>query len=760
MAYLAHSANAAGRPQTLAEHLRRTAEIAASFASSFGASDEARLAGLLHDLGKYGDLFQLRLRGEAHGVDHWSAGAFLACQRCKNVAVALAAQGHHTGLQSLVSLQDLARHGLADGPARDLWAPDADPDVLRERLLGDGLSLPVPPSTLYGPRLRDTASAMLDVRMLFSALVDADFLDTEAHFAEGPPIQPGEADGPPLRPSEALAILLDHLTRLAADSSASRAVNGIRADLLEACLTAARQTQGLWTLSAPTGAGKTLATLAFALQHAVVHGLRRIVVVIPYLSIIEQTAETYRAILSSHFGEGYVREQHSLSGTRREPAQGAGSDLDGDSEEHRLARGGADNWDAPVVITTSVQMLESLFSNRPSACRKLHRLAGSVILFDEVQTLPDHLAIPTLATLSWLAERYGTTVVFSTATQPAFADLDQHVRRLGDSGWQPQEIVPAERGLFERARRTHVRWPDLDRPAPWTEIAGELSGLPQALCIVNVKRHARELHALLSQRVDGDCFHLSTAMCPAHRSAVLELVRGRLARRGETCRLVSTQCVEAGVDLDFPVVYRALGPLESIAQAAGRCNRSGRLAEKGEVRVFVPEDPSLPSGAYGQATSVTRVMLNQRGPKRMDIDDPGMFAEYYRLLYAMARPEQKCPELWKAIKGQDFAKVAGIYRLIEQDSINVLVPYDPPAFAELVAEARAHGLSAAWIRHARPHTVSVFRPKETDHIWEVLESVRARRRGPRDDWFICLRPDVYDQSLGLIPPDAPPVWLL
>lgn len=759
MAYLAHSANVAGRPQTLGEHLRRTAEIAALFASSFGASDEARLAGLLHDLGKYRDLFQLRLQGKASGVDHWSAGALLAYQRCKNVAVALAAQGHHTGLQSLVALQDLSRHGLADGRVRDLRAPDADPDVLRERLLGDGLSLSVPPSTLYGPRLRDTASAMLDVRMLFSALVDADFLDTEAHFAGRPPIQPREADGPPLRSDEALTILLDHLTRVAADSPASRAVNGIRADLLDACLTAATKPQGLWTLSAPTGAGKTLATLAFALQHAVIHGLRRIVVVIPYLSIIEQTADTYRAILSSHFGEPYVREQHSLSGARREPEQRAGSDLDGDTEEHRLARAGADNWDAPVVITTSVQMLESLFSNRPSACRKLHRLAGSVILFDEVQTLPDHLAIPTLATLSRLAERYRTTVVFSTATQPAFADLDQHVRKLGDSGWQPQEIVPAERDLFDRARRTRVRWPDLNRPAPWTEVAGELSGFPQALCIVNVKRHARELHASLSERVDGDCFHLSTAMCPAHRRAVLKLVRGRLAR-GETCRLVSTQCVEAGVDLDFPVVYRALGPLESIAQAAGRCNRNGRLAEKGEVRVFVPEDASLPNGAYEQATSVTRMMLNQRGPQGMDIDDPGLFAEYYRLLYAMARPEQKRPELWEAIKRQDFAKVAGIYRLIEQDSINVLVPYDPPAFAQLVAEARAHGLSAAWIRHARPHTVSVFRPKETDHIWEVLEPVHAGRRGSGDDWFICIRPDAYDQSLGLIPPDAPPVWLL
>ena len=754
--YLAHSRNDRGEPQSVADHLDAVAARAESFASVFGAGGEARLAGLLHDLGKYGDLFQQRLRGEACGVDHWSAGAWIAVKKYGALAAALAIHGHHIGLQSADSLKDLDPSHISSHHPLGLKLSTTDYGQLIERLVRDGTSLPQAGKGSYEKRSL-TAASMLDVRMLFSALVDADFTDTEAHFACRAPEPDGGAELP-LQAEAALAAVQEHLAQLARREDMSPDVRRMRADLLEACLAAAEEEPGLWTLSAPTGAGKTLAMLAFALRHAARYGLRRIVVVIPYLSIIEQTGRVYRSILCPRFGDGYVHEHHSLAGTRPRAAPGPQNDPDGDSESERLERATAEDWAAPVIITTSVQLLESLHANRPSACRKLHRLAHSVLLLDEVQALPDHLAVPTLATLSWLAQRYHVSIVFATATQPAFEHLDPHVRMLGPSGWQAREIVPSVRALFRRVNRTRVTWPDGTQPTPWEEIAERLARQPQALCVVNVKRHAQDLFQRLREAGAEGVLHLSTAMCPAHRQAALRVVRLRL-RRGLPCRLISTQCVEAGVDLDFPVVYRALAPLEAIAQAAGRCNRHG-LRAAGEVHVFVPEDNAGPPGAYAQATDVTRMLLKQRGPEGMDITDPELFAEYYRSFYNVANSESKRPELHKAIKSMDFAAVAEHYRLIEEESISVLVPYLPRTWQELADVVRSEGLNTAWIRRAQRHAVSVWRPGADDPIWQRLEPVQGRRRTASDEWFILADPDSYHRFLGLLPSDAPPVWLV
>ena len=756
MSYLAHSGG-----HLLTDHLQTVAHLAGEFAGAFDAAEEARLAGLLHDLGKYGDLFQARLQGKARGIDHWSAGAWAALERYRAVAVAAAVQGHHIGLQQIEknALRALEPARLAAQHPLGLRLSEADPEVLWRRLEEDGIQAPESlERSAYGKSIRPTASAMLDVRMLFSALVDADWLDTGAHFA-GEPV--GAHPPVALQPERALEILLDHLSSLAASSTAAQGLREIRRELAEACLKAAEEPPGLWTLSAPTGAGKTLAMLAFGLRHAAVHGLRRLITVIPYLSIIEQTAAIYRRLLEPHFGRGYVCEHHSLTGTREEPKPAPGRERDGDTEAFRREALLADNWEAPLVVTTSVQFLESLFSNRPSACRKLHRLARSVILFDEVQTIPDHLAVPTLATLSWLAKRYHSTVVFATATQPAFSHLDRPVRALGEVGWAPREIAPRRLQLFVRARRAHVNWPDPDQATSWEELAAEVAATPQILCIVNLKRHARELmQQLLGRAVDG-VFHLSTAMCPAHRQAVLRLVRRRL-RRGLSCRLVSTQCVEAGVDIDFPVVYRAMGPLEAIAQAAGRCNREGRLA-RGEVTIFRPEDEGYPPGAYRQASDVTKMLLQSKGPAGMDITSPALFEEYYRTFYQLARPEQKRPELLEAIRRQDFAEVARRYRLIERDSINVLVPYKRAVYQRLAEQVHARGLTAAWIRRARPYTVGIYRPRrgaEEDAVWAWLEPAPVARGAQSDEWFIYTNEEGYNRSLGLMPDDAPSVWLV
>ncbi len=766
--YFAHSAPPGLPWEPAGEHLRDVAETAASFAAVFGAAEEARAAGLLHDLGKYSERFTRRLQDKEHGLDHWSIGAWAALTTYKRrgIAAALAVQGHHVGLHKgdEDSLRALDPRRLCERHPWNLQLTEVDLATLQRRLTEDRLVLPRLERSLYehdGPRV----SGMLDVRMLFSALVDADFIETEAHFRRGTDgVKRRRPGGPELHAEVAAAALERHLADLERDSTAAVEVRGVRSDLLRACLEGAEQPSGLYTLTAPTGAGKTLAMLAFALRHARRHGLRRVVVVIPYLSIIEQTARTYRQLFAPVFGDHFVLEHHSLAGTRTEAGERSGGS-DAEDEGRRLGRLLAENWDAPLVVTTSVQLLESLFSNRPSACRKLHRLARSVLLFDEVQTLPPALAPATLAALSRLAERYGSTVVFATATQPAFDRLDQKVKELCTGGWRPREIVAPGLRLFDRARRVRVDW-DVAAPRSWDSLAAELAEHGTALCIVNLKRHAQELAGRLKTLGVPGLFHLSTNMCPAHREGVLAEVRRRLDReRPEPCLLVSTQCVEAGVDVDFPFALRALGPLDAVAQAAGRCNRNGRLAE-GIVRVFRPEEDGramYPPSGYEQATSATEILLRDRGAGAMDIASAELFRSYYELLYGFrgltGADRGKTKELREAIETRDFAEVAARYRLIDQGAINVVVPFDPRAFARLrTALEQAGRLTRHWIRDARPHAVSLFRPAREALVWSFLQPAPLRRGEESEEWFIYLEAAHYDRELlGLLA--APDQWI-
>lgn len=765
--YLAHTANDHGWAEPLCQHLQDVAHRAAQYAEVFGAYEEANLAGSLHDLGKYGNLFQQRLEGKARGVDHWSPGAWAALMKCeqKGIASALAIQGHHIGLQQsdADSLKDLNLDRLRSNHPLGLKLSEADWESLLQRYKADGLHPPNPDSirrSIYeGINTQSQAASMLDIRMLYSTLVDADFVETEAHFQGGADGQKCyREDGPLLNSERTLSCLRAYLDRLAAESKASSKVNQLRSDLLKACLQEAATSQGLFTLTAPTGTGKTLSMLAFALTHAVHHKLRRVIVVVPYLTVIEQTVREYQKALADIVRlqeiDRYILEHHSLAGIRGLVREGSGDDQDMEDEPRRRARLLIENWDAPIIVTTSVQLLESLFSNRPSACRKLHRLASSVILFDEVQTLPVSLVIPTLATLSRLAERYRTTVVLATATQPAFTHLNTHVKTYCKIGWQPKEIVHEDMNLFGRARRTKVEWPDLDRPTSWTEIAQWLGDQNQALCVVNLKKHALRLFGELQENGIEGLFHLSTSMCPAHRQAVLKEVREMLDRK-EPCRLISTQCVEAGVDLDFPIVYRAFGPLDAIAQAAGRCNRNGS-ATMATVQVFLPKDEGYPDGTYRQAASVTRMLLKQHGADSMDIHNPELFSEYFRELYSVARPEIKKPELLEAIKRQDFARTAELYRVIEKEALNVLVPYDLDIFSQLKEEVWQTGINRKWIAKARPYTIGLFRPKTHDPISTYLAPVPlvVARRESAEDWFIYTETKHYYPDTGLVPPEG------
>ncbi len=788
--YHAHSKNRSGEgiPETQLDHLQHVSKRAERYASAFGAGQQAFIAGVLHDLGKYADQFQRRLTDpNEKGRDHSSAGALIAtkCYKHLGIVPALAIQGHHIGLQQLDQWKEFEtelERAFLD-PKRNTKFTDGDLTKLLNRFEQDGFAFPHiqqdADTHLIPAQDRSDIADMLDVRMLFSALVDADFIETEAHF-DGDREQPRRtrADGPILDAARALEVVKKEIDSLTQDSSASSDMQQIRTNLYHQCLGAGtKHKPGLFTLSAPTGTGKTLSMLAFALQHAAEHKLRRVIVVMPFLSIIEQTATIYRRLFSEDkgFHPNFVIEDHSHVRSQDDDAkENDDADKDNINASNRMRNLLAQNWDAPIVLTTSIQCLESLMANRPAACRKLHRLAGSVILFDEVQTIPKHLAVSTLATLSRLSERFGSTIVFSTATQPAFDSLHDMVSKQARAGWKPIEIVKNAQDMFEpSANRIHVRWRHFE-PLPWKSLADELVddqaiNKSQVLCIVNLKRHAQQLTQLLLDRgfdaKGHGILHLSTNMCPAHRQKLLEEVKQRFDDK-LPIRLISTQCIEAGVDLDFPTVYRALGPLEAIAQAAGRCNRSGGQPQAGIVHVFSPEDDGRaksPPGAYKSAIQVTTAFLNmfQQDEQSLDelniINDPNKLRSYFRMLYKLTGTGDESGPLQVAIEICNFVDVAKEYRLIDQNSINIVVPYDNDKFNELVERTQQpefHRPEAIrkWTRDARPYTVSIYRPSLDNVLWHHIQPVEWSAKRELSDreatWFTALEGGKYHEVMG------------
>lgn len=722
----AHSPNTDGRWHPLADHLRSVAELACGFASDWGAGEWGSVAGLWHDLGKAAPDWQVFLAeagAEAHvlgeeqprpigrrrGPDHSSAGAIHAA--------------HHFGARSLPLQFAIAAHhaGLADWEDLKSRLQDKKPRYAeafkgQDRLALAEVAMPTLPPWLMQEAPPDTQKRRLDlfIRMLFSALVDADFLDT-ASFCSGQ--RPGREVWPQL--DAYLPAVAMHLDLLA--TSEQTAVNRQRSRVLEWCSRAAEGPQGAYTLTVPTGGGKTLSSLAFALRHAQRHGLRRVVIALPFISILDQTASVLRAVLEPALGGRVLLEHHSAI----EPVH--------DTAANRIA---AENWDAPLVVTTQVQLFESLFANRPSSCRKLHNLSRSVIILDEVQTLPAALLAPILDVLQELKAHYGTTLLLTTATQPAL-----HSRQLGPwrfAGLEPKpiEIVPTDAidDLFTSLRRVEVHWPTTSQPVTWGSLADRLVEHRQVLAIVHRRQDAVDLWQAVRDRADDDVLHLSALMCPQHRREVLKDIRTRLAK-GRRCRVVSTQLVEAGVDVDFPVVYRAMAGLEALAQSAGRCNREGRLP-MGRFEVF--RAPTEPPALLRLHREEAELML--REDPGLDLTAPATFRRYFDRVYASRRTDARGIQALRA--ALRFEETSLRFRMIDSAGEPVFVPHGLQGARRLAAFRRG-GPSRERFRGLQPFGVNVY-PQQ------VQDLVSAGAVELLHDSIYALRDEsLYDARLGL-----------
>lgn len=731
----AHSANEHGEWHDLEAHLRRVAELAREFATPFGAGDWAYVAGLWHDLGKFAPAFQEYLRSAAAddyhaaemrgSIDHTSAGAqqAVATYGVLGHLLAFVTAGHHSGLLD----------AIADGAC------------LEKRLHKStqpwqhGLSIVPPPGELQLPgflrsRLAHRSSDQRGVgfsfaffvRMLFSCLVDADFLDTEAF------LDPRRAAARPYWGHDALARMERALAAFVGQLPCTGShVVTCRHRVREACVAAADKPPGFFSLTVPTGGGKTLSSMAFALRHARLHDLRRVIYVAPFTTIIEQTAAVFRHVFGELGAQGWpdpIVEHHSALEATEETLAG------------RLA---AENWDAPVIVTTAVQFYESLFANRTSRCRKLHNLVRSVIILDEAQKLPVDYLAPCLQALQELVMHYGTTVVLCTATQPAVQLREEFPIGLREV----REIVQEPASLYRKLKRVQVV--DLG-PCSDEELASRLSEESQVLCIVNTRRHAREIF----QRMGSvDAIHLSAAMCPEHRTHVLSVIRRDLEAE-KPCRVISTQLVEAGVDLDFPVVYRSMAGLDSLAQAAGRCNRNGRLCV-GKTFLFTSEHQEGEVFLRDTAKAARQVIgCGTQKPLYEDVLALEAVEHYFRLYYWDQRQRWDARQILDNFLLQNradlpflfaFRKSAADFRLIDDAGQPVIVPWGERG-RQLCASLRQPGrtLERGLLRALQRFTVQVPMRVWRAELGRAVELVHQQ-------FPVLTCPDIYyDDRLGLV----------
>ena len=712
--------------QKLQDHLVAAGDLASGFAAEFGASPMAQTAGLLHDLGKYSAKFQARLRGSAETVDHSIAGAkeirSRQYQRPQDLLaahiVSYAIAGHHAGLADAARL--LERLDEESEPLDECWQQEIFPDT-----------------TSLWPGFKALSKEKMSFqlaflgRMVFSCLVDADYKDTENFYAQHDK-KVVDRHWPDLRKcGDDLRQRFDKYMQDKQLHAAATPVNLLRKEIIEHVRGKASMSPGLFTLTVPTGGGKTLASLGFALDHAKQHDKRRIIYAIPFTSIIDQTAGIFRAFL----GEEFVLEHHSSIDQQKFKERGQQDKL-------RLAM---EDWAAPVVVTTNVQLFESLFANRSSHCRKLHNLANSIIILDEAQTLPARLLHPCLAALDELARHYGTTIVLCTATQPALdiADLPKFGLPL-----EGRELAPDPANLAQQLRRVTInRVSEVDDET----LVQELEKQQQALVIVNSRRHAISLYNAAKQAGLKGVIHLSTRQYASHRRLILDQVRQKLAA-GEPCLLIATSLIEAGVDVDFPRVWRAEAGLDQIAQAAGRCNREGRWPVADSiVTVFRPKDHKPPREIAQLVADCVRATANIS-----DLLSPEAIRAYFKEVFWRKGPElldeKQILSKFNLSGPQllfDYQSAAQDFRMIESGLIPVIINDNPAVAAVLERLKYKEASPGKAARELQGYMVQVP-PKDVQNLI-ASGQVAYYRQDLWDDQFAVLQtPSLYQPETGLM----------
>lgn len=723
--------------QPLFEHLQNTAELARNFGLDANVAELAYIAGLFHDLGKYSPEFQKRLMGGPR-VDHSTAGAKELINIFKGTSQELFAQllvypilGHHAGMPDYGNEADM------EGGTVCARLKNKLPDYTQYRLELNLSDLPFPKHLhirplrleLYpGKPQKDYIGFSISflIRMIYSALVDADFQETETYMQGSAKMRGGYYKIPALRD------MLDaHLKQF---DNPTSAINRKRNETLRACIEKGENEKpGFFKLTVPTGGGKTLASMAFALHHAAKFDLKRVIYVIPFTTIIEQNAKVFKNI----FGEEQVLEHHSnfdWEGRKNEnPDDRTISVL----AKLKLA---AENWDIPIIVTTNVQFFESLFAKKSSRCRKLHNLAKSVMIFDEAQMLPRELMRPAMAAVWELVTNYGASAVFCTATQPG-------LERFLPEDTEIKELAPDPQVLFDFYKRVEIK--NLGEITD-DDLLTRLNAHRQVLCIVNTRRHASGLFRGLQG--EGN-FHLSTLMCPVHRRAKIEEIKERLSD-GKPCRVISTTVMEAGIDLDFPVGYRALTGLDSINQAAGRVNREMKL-DVSEMYIFEPKSEyikRIPS-YLRQSAEIARMVLRDysTGPisipaiqaffgRLYDLQDPNISFDFKNIMNCFDSAEGRF----------NFETAARAFQVIEDPTETVIIPYNEEANG-LIEDLKYAQYKTGILRKLQPYSVSIF-SGEFDKLSSkgVILTI--------DDTYHFLNPDYlqeyYNCDRGLLVPES------
>ena len=736
--YYAHSAEnlPESQWQTQLSHARNVGEMAAGFAFFFGAQEIARYTGQLHDVGKYTPEFAARLRGGSK-VDHATAGAKIAFERWQQVGrlMAFCIAGHHAGLANGAGEGD-NRRTLSQRLALQFGSDIPKLDSVWQQEIPLPEKLPSPP--LKADAHHKWFSYAFFTRMLYSCLVDADFLDTEAFYAQLENQAVPRGNYPELTElhhafNQFITAFRQRIAHAAPQNEAEQrnaALNRLRSDILDHAVAQAAQMPGLFTLTVPTGGGKTFTSMAFALEHAKQHGMRRVIYVIPFTSIIEQNAAEFRKAFGE-LGEAAVLEHHSTFDD---------ATLQGENSKDKLKLA-SENWDMPVVVTTAVQFFESLFADRSSRCRKLHNISGSVIILDEAQMLPLKLLLPIMQAIKELARNYGCSVVLCTATQPAVQAEHGFYRGFENV----RELAPNPPELFAQLRRTTVQHIGAQSDA---ELLGKLNQHPQMLIIVNNRRHARSLYEQ-AQSLDG-AFHLTTLMCAKHRTQMLEKIRQAL-KNGQPCRVIATSLIEAGVDVDFPLVMRAEAGLDSVAQAAGRCNREGkRPPENSFVWVFQPEAQWKAPAELGLLSAAMRAVVRSHGNDLLSVE---AIRRYFSEVYAQKGKELDGKQILDrhhrtgASLNFPFQTIAQQFRMIESPMLPLLIPFDTEAESLIKRLHHAEQIGGL-LRKLQPYTVQI--PADAlDALLKAgrIEAINEKTFGKQ--FYSLIGLDLYDEVAGL-----------